>query len=136
MRKEWHAGAGRWIEVEDVTPDIKPKSMPPGSAVVVPMEWIGALAAVPGGQALLLLRILQLSWARKSETVTLSNEVFRDLGVDRRRKRIKLQRLQDAGLISVYWPGGKQSPRVTILYPSWHPALSVMDLHARRQAAR
>ena len=90
--------------------------------IVIPDGWLDALDAVSGRHAhRLMLRLMRVSWRRKSATIKVTNKLFRGYRLDRHTKSQTLRRLEQAGLISVEWRTRK-SPLVTILFPVGHPA--------------
>jgi hypothetical protein len=92
------------------------------SFLVVPVDWLDVLDAIPGRHAYrLMLGLMRISWRQKSQTVKVTNNALLDCRMDRHTKSDTLRRLEQAGLISVEWRPRK-SPLVTILFPVGHPA--------------
>jgi hypothetical protein len=99
-----------------------PKRPTLGQFLVVPIDWLDILDAIPGRHAhRLMLRLMRISWRLKDATIKVTNKVFPDCRMDRHTKSETLRRLEQAGLISAEWRPRK-SPLVTILFPAGHPA--------------
>jgi hypothetical protein len=83
--------------------------------VRVPLWWAAAAAkATKSPSALVWIRLLYVTWKRKSMTFPLANQYLEKNGVSREVKRKVLRDLEAAGLITVERRHGK-SPKVMIV---------------------
>jgi hypothetical protein len=106
---------GRRIEVETLDTGIPAKKTRVGQFVQVPLDWATkATKATKTPQAMVWIELLRLAWWTKSDTVALSNEPLKRVGVSRHAKYRALRALTAAGLITVEWRN-RQAPRVTIV---------------------
>jgi len=80
----------------------------------IPLAWLSRAAALPGRALQVGLAIWFLAGLKKTRTVTLTNAVLKDFGVDRHAKYRGLAVLEGAGLIAVERQPG-HAPRVTLL---------------------
>ena len=85
--------------------------------IMVPLVWADCLSKAAHRATLFVaLRLLNLAWARKANTVTLSNSGLDEWGVSQREKWRALAELETLGLVAIERARGK-SPRVTLLQP-------------------
>ena len=80
----------------------------------IPWDWLSKASQNPGKSLNVALAIWFLSGVNRSNTVSLSGSVLRELGVKRHSGYRALKSLEGAGLISVYRHAGR-NPVVTIL---------------------
>lgn len=80
----------------------------------IPLDWIGRAACLPGKTLHVALALQYLTGLQKTHTVKLGAKALATLGVARDAKYEALDRLQNAGLITVERSRGR-APVVTML---------------------
>jgi hypothetical protein len=107
---------GQRIEIETLDTGIKPQPKPPSSTFIkVPLEWaMKATKATGTPKALVWILLQHRAWKTKSQTFPLSNDMLRGCGISRYVKRLTLQQLEAARLITVKRLPGR-APIVTLL---------------------
>jgi hypothetical protein len=115
MRKEWHAGAGRWIEVEDVSAPTKSKAE--GRHIGCPVWFLRRAVEATGGDPLAVaLYLYRLRHIHRDKTVKVPNGwLERELGISRYVKYRAIHALEAAGILRVHPRNGKEAVVVTFL---------------------
>jgi len=80
----------------------------------IPWRWLCASTQLPGKAAIVGLGLWHLVGMRGNYTVSLSNQLLKQLGVDRSAKTRGLKRLEEAGLVIIHRQD-KKNPVVTVL---------------------
>ena len=88
----------------------------------VPEEWIKVLSGMPASTWQVAVIIQWRAFRQKSATIKAAD--WSQYGVSRKKRHRELRRLEGAGLVSVSWGRGNESPTVTIL--------ELRDLESRR----
>jgi hypothetical protein len=79
----------------------------------VPEEWIKVLSGMPASTWQVAVIIHWRAFRQKSVTTKAAD--WSQYGVSRKKRHRELRRLEGAGLVSVSWGRGNESPTVTIL---------------------
>ena len=80
----------------------------------IPLIWLIKASCLPGRTLEVAIVLWFLSGVKKSKVIALPNKILSEFGVDRYAKKRALDRLEEAGLVSVSQSTGR-SPIVTIL---------------------
>jgi hypothetical protein len=81
----------------------------------VPDEWYRMFSEVDYSATALAVAILRRAWARQSREILLTNELAKEVGMDRRTKARAVQQLQDVGLISIRESKKGKSPSIKLI---------------------
>jgi hypothetical protein len=106
---------GRRIAVQELDTGTPSKRKKRGERFAkVPLDWIGPAAKAVGCPAVAVLVCLKYLEFRYGPTFNMSNDLLRQLGVNREVKRYVLRDLEAASLIRVE-RRSRKSPRITML---------------------
>ena len=81
----------------------------------VPDEWYRMFNKVGYSAAVLAVAILRRSWVRQCRDIRLTNELAKEVGIDRATKLRAAQQLQDVGLIRILEAEVRKSPLIRVV---------------------